>query len=204
MCLGHPLRILFLVIKGNIIKPKEATTVPYVEFDSDPDSLWTLALTNPDGHFTDEDAEYLHWMVGNIKGSDIESGKVVCDYLQPFPPKGTGYHRYVFVLYKQVSRPTVQIIRWKIFPNLAFHWICRHYFQESEIDFSAYQRNPNSTSLEERTFSTKKFLADINGVGIYEYIALFILKIYPSFRTFLAKVLLLQENLYFKELTVMV
>ena len=97
---------------GNIIKPKEATKVPHVEFSSsehDPDSLWTLVLTNPDGHFTDESSEYLHWMVGNIKGSDIASGQTVCDYLQPFPPKGTGYHRYIFVLYKQVSAKITEL-----------------------------------------------------------------------------------------------
>lgn len=23
------------------------------------------------------------------------------EYLQPFPPKGTGYHRHIFILYKQ-------------------------------------------------------------------------------------------------------
>lgn len=25
-------------------------------------------------------------------------------YLQPFPPKGTGYHRFIFILYKQTER----------------------------------------------------------------------------------------------------
>lgn len=89
---------------GNIIKPREAKSAPSVEFQSDPDSLWTLALTTPDGHFTDESKEYLHWMVANIKGSDISSGEELCNYLQPFPPFGTGYFRYIFVLYKQVWR----------------------------------------------------------------------------------------------------
>ncbi|KAJ4432200.1 hypothetical protein ANN_20816, partial [Periplaneta americana] len=38
---------------------------------------------------------------GNIPGSDISKGEVVWNYLQPFPPRGTGYHRLVFILYKQ-------------------------------------------------------------------------------------------------------
>lgn len=41
---------------------------------------------------------------GNIPGSDVKKGEVIFDYLQPFPPHGTGYHRYVFVLYKQDKR----------------------------------------------------------------------------------------------------
>ena len=70
--------------------------------DADSNSLWTLVLTNPDGHLTEENAEYVHWMVGNIRGNDIASGKTLVDYLQPFPTFGTGYHRFVFVLYRQV------------------------------------------------------------------------------------------------------
>lgn len=38
---------------------------------------------------------------GNIPGNQLKSGEVICDYLQPFPMRGTGYHRCVFVLYKQ-------------------------------------------------------------------------------------------------------
>ena len=65
-------------------------------------------MTNPDGHFEEDEAEYLHWMVANISGqggvADLAtSGDTICPYLQPFPPYGTGFHRFVFVLYKQVS-----------------------------------------------------------------------------------------------------
>ena len=97
-----------------MIKPKEATTEPYVHYKcSENDSLWTLLLTNPDGHFTDNSSEYLHWMVSNIKGNDLSTGQVIAPYLQPFPAFGTGYHRYVFVLFKQV-------IYWNL---LRFCWI---------------------------------------------------------------------------------
>ena len=97
------------VFRGNVIKPKEATTVPHVYFKSDSDSLWTLVMTNPDGHFTEDGAEYLHWMVGNIKGNDLSSGEVITPYMQPFPPAGTGFHRLVFLLFKQVHTYTSHI-----------------------------------------------------------------------------------------------
>ena len=90
--------------RGNVIKPKEATTEPYVHYECpENDFLWTLLLTNPDGHFTDNSSEYLHWMVSNIKGNDVSTGQVIAPYLQPFPAFGTGYHRHVFVLFKQVN-----------------------------------------------------------------------------------------------------
>ncbi len=68
ICCGVITRLSFA--PGNIIKPSEAKTEPSVGFnlpdnmkEEGEDTLWTLTLTNPDGHFTDENAEYLHWMV---------------------------------------------------------------------------------------------------------------------------------------------
>lgn len=61
-----PLQIVFNqesvnipVYFGNVIKPSEATNLPEISFDGG-DSLWTLIMTNPDGHFTKQDAEYVH------------------------------------------------------------------------------------------------------------------------------------------------
>lgn len=38
---------------------------------------------------------------GNIPGGDVQAGEELCHYLPPFPAKGTGFHRYVYVLFKQ-------------------------------------------------------------------------------------------------------
>lgn len=51
------------VYYGNVIKPKTASVAPEVVFESDNDSLWTIILTNPDGHFTESNKEYVHWFV---------------------------------------------------------------------------------------------------------------------------------------------
>lgn len=51
------------VYYGNIIKPIDVKTKPDIFFESDPGTLWTLALTNPDGHLTKQDSEYVHWLV---------------------------------------------------------------------------------------------------------------------------------------------
>ncbi|NXL59969.1 RM38 protein, partial [Chordeiles acutipennis] len=91
------------VYYGNIVTPSEASSPPAVSYEADEGSLWTLLLTNPDGHLREADSEYLHWLVANIPGNDIKSGKEICHYLPPFPAMGTGYHRFVFLLFKQDS-----------------------------------------------------------------------------------------------------
>ncbi|KFP27595.1 hypothetical protein N325_08045, partial [Colius striatus] len=117
------------VYYGNIVTPSEASSPPAVSYKAEKASLWTLLLTNPDGHLRDTDSEYLHWLVTNIPGNDIKSGKEICHYLPPFPAMGTGYHRFIFLLFKQ-DRP---------------------------IDFSADVRPLPCHSLKLRTFSTFDF-----------------------------------------------
>ncbi|XP_050673946.1 39S ribosomal protein L38, mitochondrial [Leptidea sinapis] len=92
------------VYTGNVIKPSEALEQPEVLFKSDGSSLWTLVLSSLDGHMQDSSKEYAHWIVANIPGNAIEKGDTIVEYIQPLPLKGTGYHRYVFVLYKQNDR----------------------------------------------------------------------------------------------------
>ncbi|NWU96569.1 RM38 protein, partial [Upupa epops] len=117
------------VYYGNIVTPTEASSPPLVSYEADKDSLWTLLLTNPDGHLRETDSEYLHWLVTNIPGNNIQSGKEICHYLHPFPAMGTGYHRFIFLLFKQ-DRP---------------------------IDFSEDVRPMPCHSLKMRTFSTFDF-----------------------------------------------
>ncbi|XP_075157466.1 mitochondrial ribosomal protein L38 [Haematobia irritans] len=144
------------VYNGNIIKPLEARHVPLVSFDgtSDPitgkqqkgDSYWTLVATNPDGHFTQSNKEYVHWFVSNIPNGDVQKGDVIVNYLAPFPPKGIGYQRFVFVLYKQ----------------------------NKKLDFSSMKlADADYVNLEKRTFKTydfyRQYQDDITPAGLAFY-----------------------------------
>lgn len=117
------------ICNGNTMTPSEVVSAPVVEYDGDPDTLYTLALTAPDSHLQDNKAEYLHWLIGNIPGDEVSKGEQLCSYLLPFPARGTGFHRYVFVLYQQ----------------------------ERKVDFSEERRPTDCVSLQERTFSTSDF-----------------------------------------------
>lgn len=46
---------------------------------------------------------YLAISRSNIPGNDVSKGTVVCDYMRPVVPKGAGYHRFAFVLYKHMN-----------------------------------------------------------------------------------------------------
>ncbi|KAG7271212.1 hypothetical protein CRUP_003389 [Coryphaenoides rupestris] len=117
------------VYYGNRLTPTEASLAPDVSFEAEEGSLWTLLLTCPDEHLLDNEAEYVHWLVGNIPGGQVQLGQELCDYMAPFPARGTGFHRYVFVLFKQ----------------------------EGLMDFQQDARPSPCHSLEGRTFKTVEF-----------------------------------------------
>jgi len=137
--------VLVPVHRGNVIKPGEASNAPCVNYVSSDSSLWCLAMTGPDSGLSG-DGEVLHWLVGNIKGSDLSSGETLCSYLQPFPAFGTGYQRFAFILYKQ----------------------------EGNIEFSDEKREePNGVCLNARQFRTfdfyRKFQDQLTPAGLAFY-----------------------------------
>lgn len=82
----------------------------------------------------------------NIPNGEVNKGEVLIDYLQPFPPKGIGFQRFVFVLYKQNKR----------------------------IDFSNFKIDKMSNNnLEKRTFKTldfyRQYQDDITPAGLAFY-----------------------------------
>ncbi|KAH0625446.1 hypothetical protein JD844_014972 [Phrynosoma platyrhinos] len=50
--------------------------------------------------------EWHHFLVTNMKGHDISSGCILTDYVGSAPAKGTGLHRYVWLVYEQPQRLT--------------------------------------------------------------------------------------------------
>ena len=64
-------------------------------------------------HFSDPDApsrkdpkfrEWHHWSVVNIPGDNVAKGETVAEYIGAGPPKGTGLHRYVFLVFRQKGK----------------------------------------------------------------------------------------------------
>lgn len=93
---------------GNKLTPTQVKDEPTVSWSADPNELYTLCMTDPDAPSRQEHTfrEWHHWLVGNIPGNDVSKGEVLSEYVGSGPPPNTGYHRYVFLAYKQPSKLT--------------------------------------------------------------------------------------------------
>ncbi|XP_053727954.1 phosphatidylethanolamine-binding protein 4 [Synchiropus splendidus] len=73
------------------------------------DKRYTLVMIDPDApsHTRPTSASWRHWVVANIKGSDLKQrlprGTTLTDYSPPTPPRHSGFHRYQFLLFEQHS-----------------------------------------------------------------------------------------------------
>lgn len=92
--------------EGVRLTREQTADAPNVSIEADASHLYTLLMTDPDApsHKDPRMADWLHWMVVNIPGSDLSSGEEVTSYNGPSPPPGTGPHRYIFTLYQQKGK----------------------------------------------------------------------------------------------------
>ncbi|KAK2655290.1 hypothetical protein Ddye_008342 [Dipteronia dyeriana] len=97
------------VFNGYEFFPSAVTGKPKVEIQGgDMRSFFTLVMTDPDvpGPSDPYLREHLHWLVSDIPGTtDATFGKEVVGYEIPKP--NIGIHRFVFVLFKQKRRQTI-------------------------------------------------------------------------------------------------
>ncbi|XP_071448490.1 protein D3-like [Hetaerina americana] len=93
---------------GNELTPTQVKDIPTVTWDAEADAFYTLCMTDPDAPSRKDPKfrEWHHWLVGNIPGSNIPGGETLSEYVGSGPPKGTGLHRYVFLVYKQSKKLT--------------------------------------------------------------------------------------------------
>uniref|UniRef100_A0A0K0EPJ1 Phosphatidylethanolamine-binding protein n=1 Tax=Strongyloides stercoralis TaxID=6248 RepID=A0A0K0EPJ1_STRER len=91
---------------GNKLTPRQVKDQPTVDYEAEAGALYTLAMTDPDApsRHTPTYREWEHWLVVNIPGKDISKGDTLAEYVGSGPPSGTGFHRYVYLLYKQQGR----------------------------------------------------------------------------------------------------
>jgi phosphatidylethanolamine-binding protein len=101
------------VNEGNELTPTQVKDTPTVQWSADAGTFYTLCMTDPDAPSRAEPTyrEWHHWLVGNIPGADIAKGETLSAYVGSGPPKDTGLHRYVFLVYKQDGKLTFDELR---------------------------------------------------------------------------------------------
>ena len=88
-----------IVSKENpiFLTTKETQTQPVVSLKGlDTNKYYTLILGDPDA----VGGYYIHYLVTNITGNNINNGETVIHYYGPHPPEGSGDHHYIFTLYE--------------------------------------------------------------------------------------------------------
>lgn len=119
------------IAMGNTLGAKDTQSKPSIQFNLNPEEgaprvhdsdLFTLVITDPDAPSREDHkwSEYCHYVEADIKILDqsetstsskvnepqfvcakLNSGHELMSYHGPAPPKGTGKHRYILLLYKQ-------------------------------------------------------------------------------------------------------
>ncbi|CAL8143638.1 unnamed protein product [Orchesella dallaii] len=91
---------------GNVLTPTQVKNPPNITWNADSNKLYLLYMADPDGPTRKDPIfrEFIHWLVGNIPGTEISKGKIVAEFLASGPPKGAGLHRYTFLMYEQPNK----------------------------------------------------------------------------------------------------
>ncbi|VDP10914.1 unnamed protein product [Soboliphyme baturini] len=92
---------------GNVLTPTQVKDPPiHIKWPSEPGALYTLILTDPDApsRKNPEFREWHHWLIVNVPEEHVSKGDVLSEYIGAGPPKDTGLHRYVFLVYKQPGK----------------------------------------------------------------------------------------------------
>eukprot|EP00124_Ichthyophonus_hoferi_P005767 Ihof_evm2s945 gene=Ihof_evmTU2s945 len=91
---------------GGELTPLQVKSVPQIVIpNAEADSLYTLVFSDPDAPTRSDPTmrEFLHWIVINIPGGNLNKGHTVAEYIGSLPPPNTGLHRYVFAAFKQTG-----------------------------------------------------------------------------------------------------
>ncbi|CAD6994069.1 phosphatidylethanolamine-binding protein homolog F40A3.3 [Ceratitis capitata] len=91
---------------GKELTPTQVKDQPTATWQADDNDFYTLFMVDPDAPSRAEptNREILHWLVVNIPGNKVAEGQTVAEYIGSGPSKGSGLHRYVFLVFKQPGK----------------------------------------------------------------------------------------------------
>ncbi|XP_031628685.1 protein D3-like [Contarinia nasturtii] len=92
-----------IVNLGNELKPTQTKERPTVTWEVEKGAFYTLIKVDPDAPSRVNPAyrDIRHWLIMNIPESDVANGDEIIEYIGAGPPKDTGLHRYIFLVFKQ-------------------------------------------------------------------------------------------------------
>lgn len=94
------------VQQGNELAPTQVKDIPKLVWEADSNDFYTLIMTDPDAPSRADPKfrEVRHWTVVNIPGNKVAEGETLIEFIGSGPPKDTGLHRYIFLVYQQSGK----------------------------------------------------------------------------------------------------
>lgn len=119
---------------GNVLTVAQVKSMPVVEWPMEDNQLYTLVMVDPDAPKSSKPTarEWNHWLVINIPGNNIPEGQTLVSYMGASPPKGSGTHRYVLLVYKQLSGKIKLVER--IDPNKRAKFSIKNFATKYKLD----------------------------------------------------------------------
>lgn len=79
--------------------------MPTVTWEAEKGAYYTISFSDPDApsRVNHTVREFRQWLVMNIPETAVEKGDHIFEYRGSAGAKGSGIHRYVFLVYKQPS-----------------------------------------------------------------------------------------------------
>lgn len=93
---------------GKELTPTQVQNPPLVEWSAEKGIFYTLLMTEVDAPSRDDTSlkEWRHWLIVNIPEDNVSKGDLLYGYQGSAPSKGSGFHRYVYLLFKQPDKLT--------------------------------------------------------------------------------------------------
>lgn len=95
------------ITENEFLSPFRTKDEPLLKYNFDINKLYTLILYDPNSIY----GTYIHWVIINIPGDNINKGSIIIPYMGPHPPSGSGIHNYTFQLYEQTERKDIKPIK---------------------------------------------------------------------------------------------
>ena len=89
-----------VLVNKQLLTPLETSKQPIIRYNCDSNKYYTLILNDPNAVVGNR----IHWLVINIPGDSIRNGETIFNYDGPHPPEGSGFHKYIFSIFKKTNK----------------------------------------------------------------------------------------------------
>lgn len=143
------------VYRGNFLNSLQAREKPSIKYEAKEGVFYTLMMVDPDIPLKDTDQDaWNHYTIVNVPGNNVEQGQVLADWIPPAPPKNTGVHRYIWVVFEQpqllkvADQPTLSSTDFNRVINFA-DFVSRYQLKPKGLSFHQTQFDKDVAQLYE-------------------------------------------------------